>query len=174
MTQPLDIVIRALEPDDYADVAAIYNGPQVIQGSVHLPFTPQDLWRRRTEISESDYPRLVAAVEGMIVGIVNLEIGEYRRRHTGWIEMAVRDDYQGRGVGAALLTAIIDLAEQWLGLIRLELVVFTDNHPAIALYKRMGFVVEGTFQRYVLRQGEHASVYAMARIAGSDTSLTAS
>lgn len=172
MAQPLDIVIRSLEPDDYPDVAVIYNGPNVLAGSLQLPWTPQDTWRRRMELTETDYPRLVAAVEGMVVGIASLEVGEQRRRHSAWLELAVRDDYQGRGVGAALLEATVELAEGWLGLRRLELVVFTDSMPAIALYKRFGFVVEGTLRQYAMRHGQLADVYAMARLGAADTLLT--
>ena len=164
MAKSLDIVIRALEPEDYADLATIYGGPHVVAGSLHLPFPAQDLWRRRTENPDSEIPRLVAAVEGMVVGIATLDVGEGRRRHSGSIEMAVRDDYQGRGVGAALLEAIIELGEHWLGLTRLDLVVFTDNSPAIALYKRLHFEVEGTLRQYALRHGALSDAYLMARI----------
>jgi putative acetyltransferase len=167
MSKKLDIVVRALEPDDYIDLTVLYSGPNVIAGSLHLPHPPQDLWRRRAEASDSEMPRLVAAVEGMVVGAVSLEIGEGRRRHSGSLEMAVRDDYQGRGVGAALLTAIVELAENWLGLQRLELVVFTDNNPAIALYKRFNFAVEGTLRQYAYRNGAIADVYTMARLAAA-------
>jgi len=66
------------------------------------------------------------------------------RRHVGQIGMAVRDDWQGKGVGSALMDAAIDLAENWLNLTRLELDVFTDNEPAIHLYKKFGFSIEGT------------------------------
>ena len=167
MSKKLDIVVRALEPDDFIDLTVLYSGPNVVAGSLYLPHPPQDLWRRRTELSDSEMPRLVAAVEGMVVGAVSLEIGEGRRRHSGSLDMAVRDDYQGRGVGAALLSAIVDLAERWLGLQRLDLVVFTDNNPAIALYKRFNFTVEGTLRQYAYRNGSLADVYTMARLAAA-------
>ena len=70
-------------------------------------------------------------------------------------------------LSAALLTAIVDLAENWLGLQRLELVVFTDNNPAIALYKRFNFAVEGTLRQYAYRNGAIADVYTMARLAAA-------
>ena len=80
MSKKLDITIRALEPDDYVDLAMIYSGPTVVSGSLHLPFPPQDMWRRRLDSTDTDLPRLVAAVEGMVVGFVGLDIGEGRRR----------------------------------------------------------------------------------------------
>lgn len=58
--------------------------------------------------------------------------------------MAVRDDCQGQGVGTALLRAALDLADHWIDVRRLELEVYTDNAPAVWLYQKFGFGVEGT------------------------------
>ena len=55
--------------------------------------------------------------------------------------MAVREDWQGKGVGTKLLEVALDLADNWLGLTRLDLRIFTDNGAAIALYRRFGFKV---------------------------------
>ena len=86
-----------------------------------------------------------------------------RRKHVGQLGMAVRDDFQGKGVGTALMQAAVDMADHWLDLLRLELGVFVDNEPAVRLYQRFGFVIEGTLTRYAFRAGEYADVYAMAR-----------
>ena len=58
--------------------------------------------------------------------------------------MAVRDDWQGKGVGTAMMQAVVDLADKWLNLSRLELEVYTDNEPAMRLYQKFGFTIEGT------------------------------
>ena len=78
--------------------------------------------------------------------------------------MSVRDDWQGKGAGTALMQAAIDLADKWLNLSRLELEVYTDNEPAIRLYKKFGFVIEGTLIRYAYRDGQYVDTYAMARL----------
>jgi len=49
---------------------------------------------------------------------------------------------------------------------RIELEVFVDNEAAIGLYRKFGFVVEGTLRRYAFRDGKYVDVLAMARIAG--------
>jgi len=50
-----------------------------------------------------------------------------RRRHVGEIRVAVRDDWQGRGVGTALMGAALDRADDWLNPTRIELHVYVDN-----------------------------------------------
>ena len=52
--------------------------------------------------------------------------------------MAVRDDRQRQGVETTLLTAALDLADNWPNLIREELRVYTDNAAGIALYETFG------------------------------------
>jgi len=80
--------------------------------------------------------------------------------------MAVRESARRQGVGSALMEAAIDLAEKWLAVQRIELEVFIDNEAAIGLYRKFGFVVEGTLRRYAFRDGKYVDVLAMARIAG--------
>src|SRR4029434_3060198 len=109
---------------------------------------------------------LVAEAGGELVGNAGLHsMGRSaRRRHVGYIGMAVRDDWHGRGVGTALMGAIVDLADNWLGYRRLELTVYTDNAAAIALYRKFGFETEGTLREYSYRGGEYVDAYTMARL----------
>jgi putative acetyltransferase len=78
--------------------------------------------------------------------------------------MAVRDDWQGKGVGTALMRAVLDLADNWLNLTRIALHVYVDNAPAIALYRKFGFEIEGTHRRFAFRNGEYVDSYSMARV----------
>jgi putative acetyltransferase len=58
------------------------------------------------------------------------------------------------------MQALCDYADRWLGLLRLELGVYTDNLRAQALYRRFGFVEEGVQRAYALarrRLRGHAS-----------------
>lgn len=78
--------------------------------------------------------------------------------------MAVRDDWQGKGIGSALMQAAVELADRWLNLSRLELIVYTDNEPAVRLYKKFGFGIEGTLVQYAYRDGCYVDAFAMARM----------
>jgi putative acetyltransferase len=70
----------------------------------------------------------------------------------------------GRDIGAALLTALLETADKWWNLRRVELTVYTDNAPAVGLYQRFGFVVEGTHRNYAFCDGSYVDTHAMARI----------
>jgi len=121
---------------------------------------------RKRFLSESHegFYHLVACVDEEVVGHLGLEtFTRPRRRHVGEIGMAVRDDWQGKGVGTALMEAALDLADNWLGLARLELSVYVDNVAGVALYKKSGFEIEGTHRRYAFRNGEYVDAYSMAR-----------
>lgn len=89
-------------------------------------------------------PHLVAVENGKIIGIGMLYISHGRRRHIGELGIMIREEYYGRGVCTKLLKAILDLADNWHKLHRLQLEVYTDNKAAIKLYKKFGFEVKGT------------------------------
>jgi putative acetyltransferase len=157
-------VIRGASRDDARAVWEIATCPRVIYGTLQLPHESLDVWVQRLAESRPDFRRLVAEVDGRVVGLLGLEVGRGRAAHSASIGMMVHDDYQGRGVGTALLAAAIDLAERWLGIRRLELDVYADNEPALRLYRKMGFEEEGRKRRCALRDGEWIDDITMARL----------
>jgi L-phenylalanine/L-methionine N-acetyltransferase len=162
-------MIRRAEPSDYEAVAKIFMGPQVVRGTLQLPFPSVDLWKKRLAEPPEGTFELLACAGDEVVGELGLTTfpNRPRRRHAGQVGMSVRDDWQGKGAGTALMQAAVDLADDWLNLTRLELEVYTDNEPAIRLYKKFGFTIEGTLLQFAYRSGEFVDVYAMARLKGS-------
>jgi L-phenylalanine/L-methionine N-acetyltransferase len=124
-----NVSVRHAEPDDAQAVHRILCGPRATAGTMQLPLQSVEDVRKRffSETREGLY-HLVACVDEEVVGHLGLEtFSRPRRRHVGEIGMAVRDDWQSRGVGTALMEAALDLADNWLGLTRIELSVYTDN-----------------------------------------------
>ena len=162
----MEITVRHAEPDDYEAMHRIMSAPKVAAGTLQLPLQSAEAWRKRLAEPPEGLFLLVACVDGEVVGNLGLEThpNRPRMRHAGSIGMAVRDDWQGRGVGTALLRAALDLADNWLNLSRVELTVYTDNAAGIALYEKCGFEMEGTHRRYAFREGAYADAYSMARI----------
>lgn len=165
MTDDRAITIRHAEPDDYEALNRVIAGPRAIWGTLTLPWTPVEQSRQLVSSMDEGHYWLVACVQGDIVGSIGLHMHTIpRRRHAASLGMAVRDDVQGQGVGSALMHAMLDLADNWLNIVRLELVTWTDNEAALALYKKAGFVIEGTHRHYAFRDGQYVDAYALGRI----------
>jgi L-phenylalanine/L-methionine N-acetyltransferase len=162
----MNISIRRTEPSDYESVQRVFAGPKAVRGTLQLPFPSLETWRKRLAEPPEGLFGLVACVDNEVVGQLGLHTfpNNPRRHHVGQIGMAVRDDWQGKGVGTALVQAAVDLADKWLNLARLELDVYTDNEPAIRLYKKSGFAIEGTLVRFAFRDGQYVDAYMMARV----------
>ena len=143
--KPPVIGIRRAEARDADALHAVYSSPKAMAGTLQLPFPSVEMWRKRLAEFPADDYMLVAEANGDLVGNAGLHsMGRSaRRRHVGYLGMAVRDDWHGRGVGSALMAAIVDVADNWLGYRRLELTVYTDNAVAFALYRKFGFEIGG-------------------------------
>lgn len=161
---PSEILIRAFEPSDLPDLTEAWNQPRAYAGTLQLPHTSLEARQKRSAALGPEVTRLVAVIEGRVIGMIGLDRFQNRRSHAGSIGMAVHDAYAGRGAGSALMAAVIDLADRWLQLKRLELSVYADNARAIALYERFGFEREGLHRAYAWRDGAFADSIAMARL----------
>ena len=161
-----EISIRSAEPEDAEAIHEILRCPRVVANTLQLPWRPLDFTRQRFTMRQgADGHTLVAVVDRRVVGQLGVETRQNpRRRDVGTFGMAVHDDFQGRGVGSALMGAMVDLADNWLGLRRIEMEVWADNAAAVHLYQRFGFEVEGTGRQYARRAGELVDAYFMARL----------
>src|SRR5690606_23691639 len=74
----------------------------------------------------------------------------------------------GQGVGSRLTASLLNIADNWLNLKRVELEVYTDNAPAIYLYKKFGFLAEGVRRKVAFGDGHWLDDLVMARFHGID------
>jgi putative acetyltransferase len=165
-----DIQVRAAEPSDAEAIFDIFSGRRAVSGTLQIPWVSLEERRARL-VRDPNRHSLVATIDSRVVGMAGLHLEPSpRRRDCGSIGMAVHDDFHGRGVGGALICALIDLSDNWYGLRRVELTVYTDNAAAVHLYEKFGFVIEGIGKSYALRNGEYVDAYYMARLRPSSAS----
>ncbi|MEA4871192.1 MAG: GNAT family N-acetyltransferase [Synergistaceae bacterium] len=124
--------------------------------------------------SLSDDDRAFVAVEkkdeiaGMAVIVKNKC---FKRRHSAMLAIMVAPYYQEKGIGTALMKRLLDEADKKLFLRRIELLVLTDNTPAINLYKKFGFKIEATRKNAAVKDGRFVDEYFMGRINKKGDSL---
>jgi tRNA threonylcarbamoyl adenosine modification protein TsaD/ribosomal-protein-alanine acetyltransferase len=106
------------------------------------------------ELAQPDRHWIVADSPWGVVGYAGLMIAALDG-HV--MNLLVREDAQGRGLGKALLSDLVETAAD-AGVERLTLEVRPGNSPAVALYREAGFVEAGARRGYYSDTGEDALI----------------
>jgi len=163
MALPPDPIIRPILLQDAEALWKIARQEGVLETTMALPsLRLEQRMKSISELSENDH-YMVAERAGEVVGIAGLTVGTGRTRHSGSLFIYVARQQQGQGIGTRLMQSLLDLADNWLLLRRVELTVLTENEGARRLYERLGFAVEGCRKMSVIAQGELKDEWLMAR-----------
>lgn len=106
-------------------------------------------------IQSADGPdalRIVAEAEGRIVAVASVTgMKMYKTRHRAMLGIGILEAYRGQGLGRKMMSELLDFARRHPVIQQVELCVFADNYPAIALYIDQGFrrfgVLPGAFRQ---------------------------
>ncbi|ACA44019.1 GNAT family N-acetyltransferase [Clostridium botulinum] len=164
----MTMIIRAVSPEDYKEINEIRCMIGVRENILGRISERLEQSKEFIQSLGSNDHLLVAEIkeedEKKVVGVIGLNINSNpRTKHTASLGMMVHKAYQGNGIGKKLMSEILDLADTWLMLVRIELGVFTDNEKAIKLYEKFGFEIEGTKKYAAIKNGRYADEYIMAR-----------
>ncbi|MEA1063065.1 GNAT family N-acetyltransferase [Apirhabdus apintestini] len=159
------ITLRHAAPEDAEALLRINAHPDVLRNTLQFPYPAPDTWLTRLTQKQAGQHHLVACIDTNVAGHLHLQVEQNpRRSHVASFGISVDPHWQGQGVASTLLQSAIDLCDNWLRVERLELSVYVDNAPALALYQKYDFAIEGTGRQYALRNGEYTDVYFMARL----------
>lgn len=166
----MNYTIRPILTKDVAGLNELRRMPGVFENILGIPSEPLSRNQRFVENLDANTHQFVAVTSDeagneLVIGVAGITVGgNQRKRHMAHLGMMIHKEYQNQGVGTKLLETLIDLADHWLMLIRLELTVFVDNERAIHLYKKFGFVEEGIIKKGAIRNGEYVDELMMGRI----------
>jgi putative acetyltransferase len=158
-----DVTIRPVRVEDTEAIWRITQQEGVIETILSLPSDRLEQRRERLASLGPDEHWFVAEADGEAIGLAGLSVGTGRLRHSGHIFLFVSREHHGQGVGTQLLEKLLDVADRWLLLRRVELTVVAENERAWRLYERLGFEKEGLRKLSVISQGEIKDEWMMAR-----------
>ena len=128
------------------------------------PTLEEELQFIRSYQEQPNSALFVAVEDGAIVGNLGFVGGTLEEeRRTGTFGISVARGHRGRGIGTALLEALLEWAPG-AGVRRVQASAWANNPRAIALYERMGFVQEGVCRQAVIRDGQPVDVVMLARL----------
>ena len=158
-------VIRPLHPADAEPLCELFSEPTLLTCGHFVPAAGISAFKTFADSPQGDQHRLVITDNGRPIGLGMLERPPYPRvAHLGRISLLLPLDLQGRECDFELLQALIDLAENWLNLKRLEAEIPADAPAVQHTLRRAGFVDEGIMKKALYGDGGWADSLFMARI----------
>lgn len=164
------MIVRSISASDATAVADIY-AHAVLHGLGTFEETPpgsDELWRRAQAVLAHEVPWLVAEADGRVLGYAYAAPFRPRAayRYTAEDTVYVAPEAKGRGVGRALLTAVIKACED-KGLRRLVAAIGdSGNTASIRLHEACGFQPAGLLPSVGYKQGRWVDVIFMQRTLG--------
>jgi phosphinothricin acetyltransferase len=161
------MIVRSATPSDAEALAAIY-GDAVLHGFGTFeeePPSPAEMDRRRRVIADQGLPYVVAEEAGRVLGFAYA--GPFRPRaayrYTLEDSVYVAPGAAGRGVGRAVLCAVIEACEA-LGVRQLMAVIGdSGNAASIGLHRSLGFEQTGVGRSVGFKHGRWVDIVHMQK-----------
>jgi phosphinothricin acetyltransferase len=157
----VDWLIAPMDAAHWGDVRRIYlDGIATGNATFQTEAPGWDAW----DAGHHAHSRLVALDDDRVVGWAALSPVSARPVYAGVAEVSVyvTASYRGRGVGGALLRALIESSEA-NGIWTLQAGIFPENTASIALHERHGFRVVGRRERIGRLRGTWRDVMLLER-----------
>lgn len=141
----MDITIRPMETDDWAEVLEIYyQGIQSNMATFEIECPSHEKW---DELHSPDC-RLVAEEDCEVIGFAVLSPVSQRAVYKGVAEVSIYIDVNHRhsGVGKKLLSTLLEQSEKF-GYWSIEAHIFEENLPSLGLFEKCGFRRVGLRER---------------------------
>jgi phosphinothricin acetyltransferase len=166
----MTITVRDALEDDMATIQAIY-AHHVLHGLAtfeEMPPSVDEFVARRAAVVDAGLPYLAARIDGRVVGYSYATAYRPRPayRHTIEDSIYIAHDLAGRGIGSALLRALIERCEAGPWRRMLAVIGHSGNAGSIALHRGCGFEPVGTLSSVGFKLGRWVDTVLMQRPLG--------
>ncbi|MGY3186073.1 N-acetyltransferase family protein [Lysinibacillus sp. TE18511] len=161
--------IREAKIEDAEQIVAVIKNAEESNFMLFAPGERQLEAEQFTRFIENIYKNnhsalFIAEIDQTVVGYLIVQGSTPSRlSHRAYIVVGIHSDFRGRKIGTALFGHLDNWAKE-KGMHRLELTVMVNNIAGIALYKKMGFEVEGTKRHSLYVDGEYMDEYYMSKL----------
>ena len=155
------IQITTMQNEDWPQVQGIYReGIETGNATFETQVPEWEVWDGKTR----PQPRLVARLDGQVVGWAALSSVSARAVYAGVCEVSVyvAAAARGQGVGKKLLQALVQASEE-LGIWTLQASIFPENQASIAIHEQCGFRVLGRREKIAQHRGRWRDTVLMER-----------
>lgn len=157
--------LRPLEAGDLDRVFTWINDQEVTRFiAARYPISKAEEERWLTTRPPADFSNVVLAIEtkdGAHIGNCGLHEGQPENRKASLGIMIGEKDYWSNGYGSDAIITLLRFGFYEMGLNRVWLHVYAFNERAIACYKKVGFVVEGTLRQNAYQEGKFIDTVTM-------------
>ncbi len=169
MTDLPTLTIRGLRADDWTALYTLFCNEAVLLHISDLPYLSEESFRERVNNPPASVHTLIAELmlpsgRERVVGAAWIKVSEHRQRHLAQLMLVIQPELRGGEIEDSLLRATLALADDWLALRRIETMVFPPDDAHVTLLQQHGFVHEATMRRYIVRGGEYADAWLLARL----------
>jgi phosphinothricin acetyltransferase len=168
---PAGPLVRAAVPADLGAVAVIYAHyvtATVVTFEEDPPSAGQ--WRQRMDaVTGRELPFLVAEQDGAVLGYAYASPWRPRPayRHTVEDTVYLSPGHTGRGLGRALLSALLSGCEQAGARQVIAVIADSGDGASVALHRRLGFEPGGRLRRVGYKHGRWLDTVLMQRELGA-------
>jgi RimJ/RimL family protein N-acetyltransferase len=170
------VILRALEAEDLGRIHGWHNDSRLYEsltGTFHyVSRSTVEEWLRQRQAPSQEQVSLAICERSnsQHIGNIYLQNIDWIARHAELAIFIGSQDHRSKGYGQAAVRLLLDYAFRELNLRRVLLYVLADNEPAIHVYEKCGFQVEGRLPSHVYKCGSFKDVLIMGVCAGEHLS----
>ena len=165
--QILEVTLRPIRTEDAAILMELNNNTAVsdfVVGNPQKVTLEQQLRWMENLSNEKNTVRFMVEFEGVAVGTVIISSID-RTNATGNMNIKLLPEYQGRGIARIALDKACQFAFDDLNIVCLTAHILSYNERSCALFKRVGFHVDGILRSRVIKNGARCDLIALSLLA---------
>lgn len=168
--EEIDLLIREIRVDDAEKFINLVKEVEsksdfMLMEAEERKTTPEQQQKQLEQFEQQDNSTIFVAEEkGELVGYLFAIGGTVKRtKHSAYLVIGILQEYRGKGIGSKLFDNVTKWAPKH-NVSRLELTVVTENKAGVALYKKLGFEIEGTKRNSLIINGTNFDEYCMSKL----------